>query len=202
MALTAKEQKFIEEYLKSGNRTQAVINAGYKAANRQRASEIGYQLLQKTPVFEAIQVRLQESAMSANEVLMRLAAHARGDLAEFAGVEDLSGLKDHPRSFLIKKLKKTVTRFPKGDEVVHTEIEIHDPQSALLNLGKNHGLFTDKHIVTVKVEKELEEFLNLLERKLDTETYERILAIASGEQAGPEEIGAAEADPEPETGIE
>ena len=51
MALTDKQAKFVDEYLIDLNATQAAIRAGYSA---NRASEIGYQQLQKTTVQEAI----------------------------------------------------------------------------------------------------------------------------------------------------
>jgi phage terminase small subunit len=52
MALTPKQQCFVAEYLVDLNATQAAIRAGYSA---RRAAEIGYQLLHKTTVSEAIQ---------------------------------------------------------------------------------------------------------------------------------------------------
>lgn len=50
--LTDKQKRFIEEYLIDLNATQAAIRAGY---SKNRASELGYQLLQKTTVQQAIQ---------------------------------------------------------------------------------------------------------------------------------------------------
>lgn len=47
MALTARQQRFVDEYLIDLNATQAAIRAGYSA---KRASELGYQLLQKPTV--------------------------------------------------------------------------------------------------------------------------------------------------------
>ncbi len=51
MNLTKKQESFVIEYLKDHNATQAAKRAGY---SERRASEIGYQLLQKTTVSEAI----------------------------------------------------------------------------------------------------------------------------------------------------
>lgn len=45
--LTAKQQRFVEEYLIDLNATQAAIRAGYKAGNSQRASEIGNEYSRK-----------------------------------------------------------------------------------------------------------------------------------------------------------
>lgn len=55
--LTAKQQRFCDEYLVDLNATQAAIRAGY---SEKRAGEQAYQLLQKTPIQEYIQKRKQE----------------------------------------------------------------------------------------------------------------------------------------------
>lgn len=52
MALTAKRQRFVEEYLVDLNATQAAIRAGYSAKT---AMEQGYQLLQISSVADAIE---------------------------------------------------------------------------------------------------------------------------------------------------
>ena len=54
--LTAKQLRFVDEYLIDLNATQAAIRAGYSA---KRASEIAYQLLQKTTVQKAIAERMK-----------------------------------------------------------------------------------------------------------------------------------------------
>lgn len=50
--LTVKQQRFVDAY--QGNATQAALAAGYSI---KRASEIGYQLLQKTTIVLAIKAR-------------------------------------------------------------------------------------------------------------------------------------------------
>jgi phage terminase small subunit len=68
--LTAKQQRFCEEYLIDLNATQAAIRAGY---SEKRAAEIGYQLLHKTTVSAQIQLlrseRSQRTAITADKVL-------------------------------------------------------------------------------------------------------------------------------------
>lgn len=59
MALTAKQRRFVAEYLLDLNATQAAIRAGY---SKNRASEIGYQLLQKPDITSAIQAAMKERA--------------------------------------------------------------------------------------------------------------------------------------------
>ncbi len=56
--LTEKQKCFVEEYLIDLNATQAAIRAGYSV---KRASELGYQLLQKTTVSEAIKESISKA---------------------------------------------------------------------------------------------------------------------------------------------
>ena len=49
--LTDQQRLFVAEYLKDNNATQAAIRAGY---SKKTAEQIGYQLLQKTSVAQAI----------------------------------------------------------------------------------------------------------------------------------------------------
>lgn len=51
-SLTAKQARFVEEYLIDLNATQAAIRAGY---SEKTAEQLGYQLLQKTSVLKAVE---------------------------------------------------------------------------------------------------------------------------------------------------
>ncbi|WP_447510276.1 terminase small subunit [Citrobacter gillenii] len=71
--LTAQQRLFVAEYLKDGNATQAAIRAGY---SKKSAEQIGYQLLKKTSVAQAI-ARQQKASIartlgSADEVLVQM----------------------------------------------------------------------------------------------------------------------------------
>ena len=57
MALTVKQERFVEEYLVDLNATQAAIRAGYSSKT---AEQMGYQLLQKTSVQKALQEAIEE----------------------------------------------------------------------------------------------------------------------------------------------
>ncbi|HDT6071439.1 TPA: terminase small subunit [Enterobacter roggenkampii] len=71
--LTAQQRRFVAEYLKDGNATQAAIRAGY---SKKSAEQIGYQLLQKTSVAQAIAQQQKASIArtlgSADEVLEQM----------------------------------------------------------------------------------------------------------------------------------
>ncbi|EPY8488080.1 terminase small subunit [Pseudomonas aeruginosa] len=73
MALTKKQRLFVDEYLIDLNATQAAIRAGYST---RRATEIGYQLLQRPEVAQAIQAAMAERSkrteVEADYVIRRL----------------------------------------------------------------------------------------------------------------------------------
>ncbi len=82
--LTEKQQRFVEYYFLSLNATQAAIKAGY---SERRASEIGYQLLQKTTVQNRIsdmQAKAREmTEITKKEVIQILSSIIRNDTTEF-----------------------------------------------------------------------------------------------------------------------
>ncbi|HBV7986042.1 terminase small subunit [Citrobacter sp. wls718] len=85
--LTAQQRLFVAEYLKDGNATQAAIRAGY---SKKSAEQIGYQLLKKTSVAQAIAQQQKASIArtlgSADEVLeqmWRLATFDANQLSQY-----------------------------------------------------------------------------------------------------------------------
>lgn len=83
MALTAKQSRFVDEYLVDLNATQAAVRAGYSAKT---AEQQAYQLLQKTSVQEAItqakQAREQRTQITADLVLREVASIALAPLGD------------------------------------------------------------------------------------------------------------------------
>lgn len=81
--LTDKQQRFVDEYLVDLNATAAAKRAGYSA---KRASELGYQLLQKTTVQtalqKAMQARSQRLCITQDFVLERLREIAERDASD------------------------------------------------------------------------------------------------------------------------
>nr|ACD38804.1 phage terminase small subunit [Pseudomonas aeruginosa] len=71
--MTKKQRLFVDEYLLDLNATQAAIRAGYST---RRAAEIGYQLLQRPEVAQAIQAAMAERSkrteVEADYVIRRL----------------------------------------------------------------------------------------------------------------------------------
>ena len=154
--LSKADEVFVSEYLLSFNATAAYKKAHSTAKDTTAASN-GWKLLRKTEIQEAIQSRLDEVHMSADEALKLTADIARGDVTEFItpfGNIDIDKLRQSGKGRLIKKIKqKTVTKIGKGDdsedvEVLDTEIELYDAQAAVRDILKIHGKFTDKVDVT------------------------------------------------------
>lgn len=147
MTLKARQQLFVEEYLMSFNATQAALAAGYSPRS---AGSIGAENLKKPEIFAEIQRRMQATAMLADEVLMRLAAQARGSMADFLDNEnrlDLAAGRTAEKLHLLKKMKQR-RRIEQGDddrliETVETEFELYDAQRALELLGKHHGVLKE-----------------------------------------------------------
>jgi phage terminase small subunit len=152
MALSKKQQAFIDEYFLCGmNATEAARRAGYSEKSiRSSASEN----LTKPDIQAEIDRRLKEKQLSADEVLARLSDMARADMRDFIKPVDvgndrivmlvdlgkaLAGGKTH----LIKKLKYNA----QGG----LEIELHDSQAALEKLGRHHKLFTEVQEITGSV---------------------------------------------------
>lgn len=117
--LTPKQQRFVEEYLKDLNATQAAIRAGYSAKT---AVQQGPRLLTfvgvAAAISAAIQARSQKTGIDAEWVLRRLHAEAEADLAD---LYDEQGNLRHPKDWPAvwrKGLVAGVETFmvPKGQE--------------------------------------------------------------------------------------
>lgn len=84
--LTIKQQAFVEAYLVCGfNATEAARRAGY---SDRTAHAIGWENLRKPEIAAAIRQGLAERAMPADEVLARIAEHARGTMVDFLRIDD------------------------------------------------------------------------------------------------------------------
>ena len=122
------------------NATAAARRAGY---SDKRASEIGYQLLQKTTVRAAIQKRqakLQSKLEITQEtVLQELAAIAFANGADFAQVTEGGFVQVVPTKRLAKEKLPAIAAIKENQYGV--EIKMHDKVRALELLGKHLGVF-------------------------------------------------------------
>jgi len=171
MTLSNKRLKFIDEYLKSFNATEAARQAGYRGTDNTLAV-IGYENLRIPQILDIISKRLNESAMSADEVLKNIAELARSDKDALSFL-DSEGQVDWNKAKKYSHLIKSV----KFDKTGNVKIELYDRTKMLELIAKYHNLFTDK--VDIRIQSELNATLDILENTLDTETYERIITILS-----------------------
>jgi len=159
--LTGMQRRFLLEYLaaEKPNASRAAEKSGY--SNPRQA---GSRLLKNPKIREAIDEFFYAQEMSAREVIARLSDHARGSLGDFLEIGDdyeptlnLGKAKREGKLHLLKKYKqKKVTYINKDGEETDTEwveVELHDPQAALVHIGRYHGLFTDKQDITSGGEK-------------------------------------------------
>lgn len=166
-SLTGKQQVFINSYLSNGfNATEAARQAGYEGDGNTLAV-VGHENLRKPNIAAIIRERMNESAMSANEVLDRLSKIARGEVTDFVNDEgkfDLTTARKLKKQGLLKKLKtkrtsKQVDTVESGSDdsretletsLVYEEVEfeLYSAHEALRDLGKFHRLFAERQEVT------------------------------------------------------
>lgn len=150
MALTAKQQRFVEEYLIDLNATQAAIRAGYSVKT---AMEQGHQLLQKTSVQEAIAKaqaeRSKRTGVTADRVLQELAKLAFSKMSDFAewdedGVSFKSSDKLSPDdAACIAEITEQELEIAGGNVRRTKKLKLHDKSAALEKLGRHLGMFKD-----------------------------------------------------------
>ena len=140
--LTPLQSRFVDWYLITWNGVKSAKLAGYRG-DYNTLGVVAHENLKKPKIKAEIEQRLNEHAMSANEVLARLAGQARGDLGEFSDIEKQEDLGDHPKSYLVKEIT-TVTTETKYGTNTRFRLELHNSQRALQLIGQYHQLFTEK----------------------------------------------------------
>ncbi|MFD3165466.1 terminase small subunit [Herpetosiphon sp. NSE202] len=175
-ALTAKQRRFVDEYLVDFNATQAAIRAGH---SQRSAASIGSENLRKPEIQAEINRRL-DSIMPRAEILGRLAQQARSTMQDFFFI----GMEE--RTIEKRRIQISVDdKGRQGQEVILEEteekamrpavylslvkaqnlgkmhlikkystgpkgesIELYNAQDALTTLGKYHAMWVDRAEVT------------------------------------------------------
>lgn len=133
---TFRRRKFVEEYVRTWNGAEAARRAGYST---NRAGATASRLLAQEEIKAAIQERIAAVAMSADEVLIRLAEQARSVQAQYLqpdGSVDLEALLADGYGHLVKG-----TKWDRDGNLI---VEFYDAQNALQLLGKHLRLFTEQ----------------------------------------------------------
>lgn len=142
--LTAKQQRFCDEYLVDLNATQAAIRAGY---SEKTAAVIATENLRKPNIAEYIKIRMDEKEKGLiadqNEVLKYLTSVMRREKKESVVVTLQSKTEKWVMDEETGKLKKqTVTE--ESPAVVEIPARLSDSNKAAELLGKRYGLYTEK----------------------------------------------------------
>lgn len=125
--MTLKQQRFADEYIITGNATQAAIKAGY---SQKYANTNANKLLQNTTIKKRIDERLaqleSEKIASQQEVLSYLSSVMRGEMTE----QTLRSVGES------------------GQVIAEIDVGAKDRIKAAELLGKRYKLWTDKQEVT------------------------------------------------------
>lgn len=144
--LTAKQKRFVEEYLIDLNATQAAIRAGYSPKT---ANEQGNRLLTnvsvRTRVDQAMAERSKRTGISQDRVIMELARLAFVNPHNVINADDGSVRRDASEDDLacIQSVKVKTMDGEKGSSE-EREVKLNDKIKALELLGKHLGMFKDK----------------------------------------------------------
>lgn len=143
--LTAKQERFVEEYLVDLNATQAAIRAGYSPAS---AGTVAGENMKKPQIRarldEAMAELSRRTGVNQERVIRELARVAFVNAPKVVNTKDATVLEDASEddTAAIASIKVKVV---KGDfESVEREVKFADKLKALELLGKHFGMFTDK----------------------------------------------------------
>lgn len=143
MAISAKQQVFIDEYLNCLNASEAARRAGYNG----KSNVVGSQLLANLSIEAEIDRRLKEKHLNADSVLARVSELANSDIVTFADVRRITDLKDEKykgKTHVIKKFKSKITRDALGREIEEVELELYGADASMDKMMRYHGLYNDK----------------------------------------------------------
>ena len=143
--MTAKQKRFVEEYLIDLNATQAAIRAGYSPNS---ARDIGSENLTKphirARVEEALAERSKRTGINADRVVRELARIAFVNAADVINFDSATlsenASEDDTAAIASVKVKTIPTDAGEG---VEREIRMCDKLKALELLGKHLGMFNN-----------------------------------------------------------
>ncbi len=193
MSLSPLQARFVEEYLVDLNAADAARRAGY---SKRGANRKGYDLL-RTPKIQAAvtaakQARSRRTDADADAVIAELNLIAFSNMLDYMTIQDDGTVAidfsavDRDQAAAILELVVDEYTDGKGDDarpVKRVKFKLADKKGALVDLGRHHGLFPNRHEVTgkdgepIRVRPDLsklsEEELDVLERILGRDTDSR-----------------------------
>lgn len=168
--LTAKQERFIEEYLIDLNATQAAIRAGYSPNT---AKDIGCQNLAKlnirARVDQAMAERSKRTGINADRVLIELARIGLVNPKNLINFDEATVRQDaaDDDTAAISSVKVKTIPTETGD-IVEREVKLYDKTKALELCGKHLGMFKDKVELSGTLETEKSKLDDLVKQMRDT----------------------------------
>lgn len=164
IGLTAKQTRFVEEYLIDLNATQAAIRAGYSA---ETARAIGCENLTKPNIAQAIadaqMERSRRTEITQDRVLAELAKIGFADMRKLLKWTGNNPQFDPDDAETTGEVSISVANFVQlfdsdelDDNIVGAiaeisqtkdgalKVKLHDKQAALVNIGKHLGMFKER----------------------------------------------------------
>jgi len=140
--LTAKEQRFVDEFVIDNNATQAAIRAGY---SKKTASQIAYELLGKPHIEAAIDIAKaaisERTKVDADWMRRRLFFSVDADIADIYNLDGtLKHVKDWPeiwRKGLVSGIKIERTIGKGAPKVAVVEVKLADRTRLVELLGQH-----------------------------------------------------------------
>jgi len=169
MALTAKQQRFVEEYLIDLNATQAAIRAGY---SEKTAYSIGEENLRKPVIAESIQKAMDRRSIrteiTADMVLREYAKIGFSNITDYLKVSNIPVQTEngemHVNEVVIYETDRvSESKMAAVAEIKQTKegiaLKLHDKKGALDSIARHLGMFNDKLDIkgTISVEAMLEQ---------------------------------------------
>ncbi len=149
--LTAKQARFVEEYLIDLNATQAAIRAGYK---ERYAGTNADKILKNTKVSEAIakaqSKRSQRTEITQDMVLQELAKIGFANMLDYMTPHngemhiDMSKLTRDQAAAISEYQTETVSGREGVPDIERTKFKLLDKRQALVDIGRHLGMFKDK----------------------------------------------------------
>ncbi len=204
--LTARQERFVEQYLIHGNATEAARRAGYSPRSARSLAGV---VMNRPQIVEALRVaneaRAERTAITADRVLAEFARIAFAEIGRFAefGPE---GVTLKPDSTLGPDDRAAVAELfaSPGKRGVTTRVRLFDKQRALENLAKHLGLNRPRPAPPPEPPMSREE-LDKIKRRIIDRAKEELLAEARKMREEQEAQAAAKAEgsvePPPPAGI-
>lgn len=159
--LTIKQERFVVEFPKDWNMTQAALRAGYA---KRSARQSGSDNMKNPYILERIRKEIErlqkETGVTSEKVLLELGRIAFSDLTEFmawsgegANFYDSAELDEEQRAVISEVQAETTRYYPRdedapSEERVKLKVKLYDKLAALDKLARHFGILKDKVDVT------------------------------------------------------